>query len=291
EPCSHQGRTPSCADALIRTGLARVVAAGPDPNPQVNGQGFERMAAAGIRVDTGLMQAQAEALNAGFFKRMRSDRPWIRVKLALSLDGKASLANGVSQWITGPAARADVQQWRARSSAIMTGVETVLADDPSLNVRLDGCERQPLRVIVDSRWRTPASAATLKLPGTVLIAGLESNEIPPGVRDNGPELLRLPANAEGRVDLHALTAALAERALNEVHVEAGPTLAGALLDAELVDELLLYQAPLLLGSGARDAFVLPPIQEMSQRQHLQKLDSVVLGDDLRLRFRPEYREN
>jgi diaminohydroxyphosphoribosylaminopyrimidine deaminase/5-amino-6-(5-phosphoribosylamino)uracil reductase len=288
EPCSHQGRTPSCASALIAAELARVVAAGPDPNPLVNGQGFERLKAAGITVNTGLLRERAEALNAGFFKRMREHRPWVRVKLALSLDGKSALANGISQWITGEAARQDVQEWRARSSAVLTGIGTVLTDDPALNVRLGKDDRQPLRVIVDSRWRTPPGAKALSLPGPVLIAGRGDCNVPAGLVDSPAELLALPADESGRVDLHSLLTALAERAVNEVQVEAGARLAGALLEQGLADELLIYQAPLLLGEGSRGAFVLGPFASMQQRLQLQKLESVVLGQDTRLRFIPRY---
>jgi diaminohydroxyphosphoribosylaminopyrimidine deaminase/5-amino-6-(5-phosphoribosylamino)uracil reductase len=287
EPCSHQGRTASCADALVEAGLSRVVGAIADPNPVVNGRGFERLRAAGVQVDTGLAQEQAEDLNAGFFMRMRERRPWVRVKLALSLDGKTALQDGSSQWISGEASRLDVQEWRARSSAVMTGIGTLLADDPSLNVRLDQHPRQPMRVIVDSHWRTPPGARTLALPGRVLIAGCGDFDIPPALRDTQAELLALPRAGE-RVDLHALVAALAERAVNELQVEAGATLAGALVDARLVDELLIYQAPLLLGGGSREAFAFGPLSMMDQRVELQKIESLALGRDLRLRFRPEY---
>jgi diaminohydroxyphosphoribosylaminopyrimidine deaminase/5-amino-6-(5-phosphoribosylamino)uracil reductase len=286
EPCSHQGRTASCADALVEAGLSRVVGAIADPNPMVNGQGFERLKAAGIQVDTGLAREQAEELNAGFFKRMRERRPWIRVKLALSLDGKTALQDGSSQWITGEASRLDVQEWRARSSAVMTGIGTLLADDPSLNVRLDQHPRQPMRVIVDSHWRTPPGARSLALPGRVLIAGCDDFDIPPALRETQAELLSLPRTGE-RVDLRALLAALAERAVNELQVEAGATLAGALVDAGLVDELLIYQAPMLLGGGSREAFAFGPLSAMDQRIELQKIESLALGSDLRLRFRPK----
>lgn len=284
EPCSHQGRTPSCATALIEAGIARVVAAGKDPNPEVNGQGIERLRTAGIQVDTGLLAELAEALNPGFFKRMREQRPWVRVKLALSLDGKTALGNGTSQWISGEASRQDVQAWRARSSAVMTGVGTVLADNPSLNVRLEGALRQPLRLIVDSHWRTPPDARTLQLPGPTLVAGVGDHAIPDELRSTGVELLPVKADRAGRVDLPALLAALAERAVNEIQVEAGATLAGALLEQGLVDELLVYQAPIVLGSGSRDAFAMGPLADMRGRIRLRKMESLALGGDLRMRF-------
>lgn len=289
EPCSHQGRTASCATDLIEAGVSRVVAAGKDPNPNVNGRGFERLAAAGVQVDTGLLGEQAEALNPGFFKRMREHRPWVRVKLALSLDGKTALENGASQWITGAASRQDVQAWRARSSAVMTGIGTVRADNPSLNVRLAGAVRQPLRLIVDSHWRTPPDARTLQLPGETLIAGVRDYEVPAELQSSSAELLPLKPDRAGRVDLPALLKALADRAVNEVQVEAGATLSGALLEQGLVDELLVYQAPIVLGSGSREAFAMSPLAEMQDRICLRKLESVTLGDDLRMRFRPEAR--
>lgn len=288
EPCSHHGRTPPCTGALLAAGVTRVVMPGADPNPRVSGRAV--LEAAGVRCDSGLMVAEAEALNPGFFSRMRRGRPWLRVKLATSMDGRTALGNGDSRWITGEPARQDVQQWRARASAILTGIGTLLADDPALDVRLAGVTRQPLRVICDSRWRTPAAARTLSLPGRVLIAGLEDVASPQALLESGAELLALPGRA-GRVDLVALVAALAGREINELQVEAGPRLCGALLEAELVDELLLYQAPCLLGDQARPAFLLAALDSMQGRHALQLLDSRMVGDDLRLRLRPQYRKH
>jgi diaminohydroxyphosphoribosylaminopyrimidine deaminase/5-amino-6-(5-phosphoribosylamino)uracil reductase len=297
EPCSHQGRTGACADALIEAGVARVVCSVRDENPRVNGGGIARLEAAGIQVDEGLLQSQSESLNPGFFTRMRKNRPWVRVKLAQSLDGGTALENGDSQWISSDESRADVQRWRARSSAIMTGIGTVLSDDPSLNVRggeaadrfkTDSVEiQQPLRIIVDSHWRTPSHARTLGLPGQVLIAGRNDIDVPAALENSRAELLPLACDG-GRVNLSELMLALAQREINELQIEAGATLTGALLINELVDEILIDQAPVLLGSGARDAFSFGPLKNMQQRINLQWIESVHSGPDLRLRLRPHY---
>jgi diaminohydroxyphosphoribosylaminopyrimidine deaminase/5-amino-6-(5-phosphoribosylamino)uracil reductase len=253
----------------------------------VNGAGRERLEAAGIRVRRGLMAEAASRLNAGFEARMRRGRPWVRVKLAQSLDGRTALEDGTSQWITGPAARADVQRWRARACAILTGVDTVLADDPSLDVRLEGTERQPLRVIADSRWRTPPGAKIFDRPGDVLVAGLEQAPVPAELERRAADVLRLPAR-DGRVDLHALLEALAGLEINELHVEAGGRLSGALLEARLVDELVLYQASCLLGSRGRPSFLLEGVTEMKRRPAFDWLDRRMVGQDLRLRLRPRH---
>lgn len=288
EPCSHHGRTPACAPQLIEAGISRVVSAIRDHNPTVNGGGFSLLEAAGIRVDQGLMEQQAAELNAGFIKRMSVNKPWVRVKLAQSLDGGTALSNGESQWISSIESREDVQKWRARSSAIMCGIGTLLADDPSLNVRRENDCRQPLRIIVDSHWRTPASSKTLSLDGKVLIAGREDVKIPASLKETPAELLALPATSE-RVNLHALMTGLAEREVNEIQVESGATLSGALLAEQLVDEILMYQAPLLLGSGAREPFAFGPLSDMENRIEMQWIESVHLGTDLRLRLKPMYR--
>ena len=287
EPCSYHGRTPACTEALISAGVERVVCASKDPNPRVNGNGIARLEAHGIRVDAGLMNEQAESLNAGFFMRMRQNRPWVRIKLAQSLDGNIALGNGSSQWISSQASREDVQAWRARSSALMTGIETVLVDDPSLNARGEGVTRQPLRVIVDSRWRTPPTARTLTLPGDVLIAGRSDMEIPRGLQDSAAELLSIESDKE-RVDLDALLEALASREVNELQVEGGAVLAGALLERQLVDELLIYQAPLILGEGSRNSLGLGPLTDMGQRISMQWIETTSVGSDLRLRLKPVY---
>lgn len=282
EPCSHHGRTPPCAEALIQAGVSEVVVAMADPFPQNAGNGLEMLSKAGIVVRSGLMEQAARELNPGFVSRFERSRPWVRVKLAVSLDGRSAGPDGCSQWITGASAREDGQRWRARASALMTGIDTVLADDPHLNVRLPGLDRAPRRVIVDSRGRLPDSARLLNLPGGVLVVSTLSD--PPWRRD-GVEWLTLPADNHGRVDLKALLRELAQRAVNELHVEAGPTLSGALLEAGLVDELVVYQAPMLLGQGA-PMLTLPGMEKFDQRLHLTLLDARRVGSDWRFVYRP-----
>jgi diaminohydroxyphosphoribosylaminopyrimidine deaminase/5-amino-6-(5-phosphoribosylamino)uracil reductase len=246
EPCCFSGRTPPCTEALVRAKIARVVFAVEDPNPDVSGSGAQFLQKAGLKVQSGLMAVQAEALNRGFFKRMRSQLPWVRIKLAQSMDGHISLANGSSKWISSPESRADVQKWRARSDAILTGIGTVLADDPSLNVRGESNSRQPARIIVDSFWRTPANARLLGLAGEVLIAGLDEVPAPAELKNTSANCVILPSR-HGKVDLKALLAELGQRGFNEVQVEAGATLCGALVQQGLVDEFLIYQAPAISG--------------------------------------------
>jgi len=289
EPCSHSGRTPPCADALIKAKVKHVVFAVKDPNPDVNGGGVQCLEQAAIEVESGLMAAQAEELNSGFLMRMRQGRPWVRIKLAQSMDGHIGLANGDSQWISGPEARADVQNWRARSDAILTGIGTVLSDDPSLNVRNRKDARQPLRVIVDSQWRMPVKAQLLGLKGGTLIAGLSENTLPDALQATNAECVGL-ATDNGRVDLTALLKELANREINEVQVEAGATLCGALLQRGLVDEIMIYQAPVLLGGGAVSPFAAPRLDKMADRVHLQWIDSRRIGKDMRLRLKPVYQE-
>jgi diaminohydroxyphosphoribosylaminopyrimidine deaminase/5-amino-6-(5-phosphoribosylamino)uracil reductase len=290
EPCSHHGRTGPCTSALIEAGIAEVVAAAADPNPLVDGEGFEQLAAAGISVRRGLMESAAEALNAGFFTRARHGRPWVRIKIAQSLDGRTALHDGFSKWISGAESRRDVQHWRARAAAVMTGIGTVLQDDPALTVRDVDVPAQPLRVIVDSRWRTPPGARTLGLPGSVLIAGRADLPVPQALHATPAGLLPLPTSGE-QVDLAGLMSALAEREVNEVQVEAGPTLAGALLGSQLVDEILLYLAPSLLGDSARGAFSIGLLERMDQRVQLDWLESDRVGPDLRVRLRPSQGES
>lgn len=285
EPCCHHGRTPPCTDALIRAGIARVVSAMPDPNPRVAGQGVAALTAAGLHVENGLMQVQAEALNPGFISRMRRTLPYVRAKLAASLDGRTALANGASQWITGEAARADVQALRARSSAILTGIGTVLADDPSLTVRAFDIGRQPLRVVVDGGLRMPATAKMLRLPGTTLIVtAREDAAASQRLVEAGAEVLLLPADS-GRVDLAALMQHLALREINELMLESGPGLCGALLAARLLDELVIYYAPHILGSSAQGMFTLPGLTDMQQRWALRIQDVRAIGDDWRVTAR------
>ncbi|WP_072761956.1 bifunctional diaminohydroxyphosphoribosylaminopyrimidine deaminase/5-amino-6-(5-phosphoribosylamino)uracil reductase RibD [Rhodanobacter sp. OK091] len=286
EPCAHHGRTPPCAEALIAAGVNRVVVAAEDPFPQVDGRGMASLRAARITVDVGLLREAARELNIGFFSRIERGRPFVRVKLAMSLDGRTALSNGESKWITGEAARADVQRWRARSSAILSGSGTVLADNPRLTVRLPDHEAfaPPLRVVLDRQLRTPAgshvldgSAPTLVLHGA---AGFCADN-----RFERVERMELATHNDA-LDLRAMLALLAGRGCNEVHVEAGPTLCGALFAAGLADELLLYVAPLLLGDSARPLLHLPSLSDMAGRWQLQVIDQRMLGRDIRLRLRP-----
>ncbi len=293
EPCCHHGRTPPCADALIEAGVARVVAAMADPNPLVAGEGLARLCDAGIAVESGLLESEARALNPGFVKRMEHGLPWCRCKLAASLDARTAMASGESRWISSDASRRDVQRLRARSSAIVTGVETLLADDPSLNVRLSAADlpgmepgdsiRQPLRVVLDSRLRTPATARMLNLPSETRIAHLPAPDLQrlAALHSAGARLMELPAEG-GRIDLVALLLRLAAEGINEVLFETGPTLAGAALAAGLVDELILYLAPHLMGDGARGLFKLPGLERMDQRIPLHIEDLRRIGPDLRL---------
>jgi len=290
EPCCHHGRTPPCSQALLDAGVTRVVAAMPDPNPQVAGNGLAELQAAGVTTDSGLLAAEAEALNPGFVMRMRHARPWVRCKLAMSLDGRTAMQNGESRWITAEAARRDVHHLRARSSAIMTGIGTVLADDPSLTVRLEGEAAapflHPLRVILDSRLRIPPTAKLLDLPGETLIltgstdAGREALLARPGVSVD-----TLPLNAAGQLDLQGVMRYLGGAGINEVHVEAGTVLSGALLADRLVDELVIYMAPHLMGDAARGLFALPGLQHMTQRIALSIDEVRAVGKDLRIKAR------
>jgi diaminohydroxyphosphoribosylaminopyrimidine deaminase/5-amino-6-(5-phosphoribosylamino)uracil reductase len=292
EPCSHHGRTPPCVEALIAARVARVLIAARDPNPQVDGKGAAALRAAGIAVESGLMEAEAIDLNAGFFRRMLTGRPLVRVKLAMSLDGRTALANGESRWITGEAARQDVHHWRARSSAVLTGIGTVLADDPRLDVRLvdqpGAVRRQPLRVVLDSQLRTPAGARLFETPGDVLIlTTLTAPEDPRALSltSRGARLESLPLDGE-RVALAPVLDRLGELELNEVLVEAGATLAGEMLRQALVDELLLYVGLRLLGPSARALVTMPPLARLADAPSFSLFDTQALGDDLRLRLRP-----
>jgi diaminohydroxyphosphoribosylaminopyrimidine deaminase/5-amino-6-(5-phosphoribosylamino)uracil reductase len=300
EPCCHHGRTPPCTDALLAAGIARVVVGTEDPNPMVCGKGLARLRAAGVDVATGVLEGDARALNPGFEQRMRGGLPYVRCKLAASLDGRTAMASGESKWITSDDARRDVHRLRARSSAIVTGIGTVLADDPHMNVRLgpeefpalwpDELPRQPLRVVVDSGLRMPLDARMLRLPGATLIATCE--ESPKAIAQAnavGAEVRVFPPDTHGRVDLHLLLSYLAEREINEVLIEAGPTLAGAAMDLDIVDELLLYLAPHLMGDAARGLFRLPGLERMEQRLGLELHDVRRVGPDLRVALRPTSR--
>ena len=283
EPCSHFGRTPPCCDALIAAGVARVVVAMQDPNPQVSGQGLARLRAAGMLVECGLMEEAARKLNAGFVSRMTRGMPRVISKIGMSLDGRTALANGVSQWITGADARLDVQRWRARSCAVLTGINTVLADDAQLNVREIECVRQSLRVVLDSNLRVPLSARILN--GGVLIYTAQQDERKTAALQHaGATIVMLP-DENGQVDLQAMLRDLARRGCNDVLVEAGAVLNGALLKAGLVDELLLYLAPTLLGDMARGMASLGELTGLDRRIDLAWQDVRQIGRDLRIMAR------
>lgn len=285
EPCSHHGRTPPCCDALIEAGVARVVIAIEDPNPLVAGQGAARLRAAGIDVVMGLQGQQSQELNIGFFSRMERQRPWVRLKAAVSLDGRTALSNGVSQWITGEAARADGHAWRKRAGALLTGVGTVLDDDPRLDVRLVDTPRQPMRVLVDSRLETPASARILAPPGQVLIyCAQPDGQRQAALQSQGVEVA-LAANENGKVDLSAMLADLARRGVNELHIEAGHKLNGSFVRERLVDEFLIYIAPKLIGTG-RELAAFGPLTRLHDALELRYVSVTPIGPDLRILARP-----
>lgn len=287
EPCAAQGRTPPCTAALLAAGVTRMIYAAADPNPRMR-EGAERMRAAGCTVLGGLLASEARALNVGFFARHERGRPWVRVKLGASLDGRTALANGESRWITGKQARADAQLFRARSSVVLTGIGTVLADDPAMNVRLEGASRQPLRVVMDSQLRLPLTARIVDREGAVLLFASAAADAArrEELEKRGVRVEPLAAAPGGGLDLPAALARLAELEANEVWVEAGPTLAGALLAAQLVDELVIYLAPCLLGPQARPLAQLPQIQGLDDRLALQYEEVVRIGPDLRIIARP-----
>jgi diaminohydroxyphosphoribosylaminopyrimidine deaminase/5-amino-6-(5-phosphoribosylamino)uracil reductase len=289
EPCAHHGRTPPCCDALVAAGLARVVVAVGDPNPLVAGQGIARLRAAGIRVDEGLMAAEARALNIGFFSRQVRGRPWVRMKIAASLDGRTALDNGVSQWITAEAARADGHAWRKRAGAVLTGIGTLLEDDPRLDVRLVETARQPLRVVVDSRLETPPTAKLLAPPGEVLLyAAVPNAQREAALRATGADIAFFPESERAKVDLAATLADLAARGVNELHVEAGHKLNASLLQAGLVDELLVYLAPKLIGLG-REMAAFGPLETLADALELEFREFEAVGRDLRILARPPRR--
>jgi len=288
EPCAHTGRTGPCTQALMAAGVSRVVAAMRDPFAQVNGAGFACLQAAGISVRCGVLESQARALNAGYLARIERKRPWLRLKLASSLDGRTALANGESKWITGPAAREDVMRWRARAGAILTGSGTVLLDDPALTVRLSAPDNErpwvrPLRVVLDSRLSSLHCAQVRNADAPTLYIHAPGYAPPPDVTINH---IPLPLRA-GKLDLTAVLTHLAEREINEIQVEAGATLAGALLRENVVDEVLLYIAPVLLGEHARALFSGLDIHTMAQRFQLELIETLSLGEDIRLRLRPK----
>jgi diaminohydroxyphosphoribosylaminopyrimidine deaminase/5-amino-6-(5-phosphoribosylamino)uracil reductase len=285
EPCSHHGRTPPCAEALVRAGVGRVVAAMEDPNPLVAGRGLARLREAGIATLSGVLEAEARELNLGFVSRMTRGRPWLRLKAAATLDGKTALENGVSQWITGDDARRDAHRWRARSCAVLTGIGTVRDDDPQLNVRAIPTDRQPLRIVVDARLDTPLNAKLLD-GGPVLIAGaIDDPARIAALRHRGADVVILP-NQGGKVDLPALLAELGRRGINEVLAESGFKLNGSLLREGCVDELILYLAPVLVGDAARGLFNLPALESLADKRRLAFRDVRLVGGDLRIVARP-----
>lgn len=291
EPCAHHGRTPPCADALIEAGVDRVFAAVGDPFEQVAGRGFAKLRAAGIACESGLMAAEARALNRGFLSRVERKRPFLSLKLAMSLDGRTAMANGESRWITGPQAREDVHRLRAEAGAVLSSSETVLADDPELNVRLAAAEaqgwRQPDRIVLDSRARVPATAKVWRAGARRF--RLTAGAAAPAV--DGVETAALPADANGQVDLAAALAFLASRDVNEVLVECGPRLAGSLLREHLVDELIVYAAPKLLGDAARGLVRLPGLERLADHVALEFTSAELLGTDLKITARMTSKES
>ena len=281
EPCVHHGRTGPCTQALIAAGVARVVAAHADPNPLVAGKGLAELAAAGVAIASGLLETQARELNIGFCARMTRGRPWVRLKLAASLDGKTALLNGASRWITHAAARRDGHTWRARACAVLTGIGTVKDDDPQLTVREVETSRQPLRVVIDSRLETPTAAKVLDGGGTLIAAAIEDAAKSRALRERGAEIF-VRANAAGKVELPALMRELAQRGVNELHVEAGHRLNGSLLREGLVDELLVYLAPHLIGDAARGMFELPELERLDGKHALEIRELRMVGNDIRV---------
>jgi diaminohydroxyphosphoribosylaminopyrimidine deaminase/5-amino-6-(5-phosphoribosylamino)uracil reductase len=295
EPCSHTGKTPPCANALIEAQISRVVIAMQDPNPQVAGQGIQRLRDAGITVEVGVLEDQARALNSGFIKRMGQGLPWVRIKLAMSLDGRTAMASGESQWITGSDARQDVQRLRAKADAILTGIGTVLEDDPSLNVRITSEElaldsgieyQQPLRVVLDSTLRISAQAKMLKLDGDIRIYTCVDDETKiKALEESGAKITTLNSK-DNKLPIKAVLQDLAKQQINEIHVEAGATLCGALLQEKLVDEIIIYMAPTIMGSDARGLFNLPELEQMKDKIDLKIQDIRAVGDDWRITITP-----
>ncbi|MDT8281243.1 MAG: bifunctional diaminohydroxyphosphoribosylaminopyrimidine deaminase/5-amino-6-(5-phosphoribosylamino)uracil reductase RibD [Gammaproteobacteria bacterium] len=296
EPCSHTGKTPPCADALIKAGVKKVITAMIDPNPQVAGSGVKRLQDAGIVTQSGLLEAQARELNPGFIKRMESARPFVRIKMAMSLDGRTAMASGESQWISSEASRNDVQRLRAESSAILTGIETVLVDDPSMNVRLSaqqlgietqadqvaGQVRQPKRIVLDSQFRMPSQAKIFSVEGQCIVYTTVNVENP----GDYPFMIETCDSQDGRIDLHWLMKDLAEKEINLLHVEAGSVLCGALLKNDLVDEIIIYMAPHIMGDAAKGLFNLPGLERMKDRISLHIKDVRSVGNDIRITAQP-----
>ena len=284
EPCAHQGQTPPCVDAIINVGINRVFVSSRDPNPLVNGKGVERLKANGIKVFEGLLVEQSRELNIGFFKRMKSGKPWLRLKVAAGLDGKTALDNGKSQWITSEVAREDAHRWRARSCAVLTGVGTVVEDDPKLTVRHIETSRQPLKVVVDSQLRSPLSANIFKMPGaTIATAVTNKKQLGPFI-DQGVNVLVLP-DTDGRVDLAALLIELADQQMNEVLVEAGINLHSAFLRRNLIDEMIIYYAPKFLGAQGKGMLFIDGLEKMDEVAERNIIDIKKFDKDFRVTVR------
>ena len=285
EPCSHHGRTPPCCDALIDAGIKRVVVAMLDPNPLVSGKGLQRLREAGVEVECGLLEQDTRALNSGFIKRMETGKPWVISKMAMSLDGRTAMASGESKWITSTESRQDVHRLRAESSAILTGINTVLADDPSLNARLAQVDVvQPLRVVLDSKLQMPVTAQMATLPGrTLVLTCSKDKQRQRGISQAGFEVYGLSAH-QGQVDLKEVMVFLGQQQINQVLVEAGATLNGALLQQNLVDEWLVYMAPCILGSEGRGLFNLSEMHCMADKKNLRITNMRQIGSDIRIRF-------
>ena len=285
EPCVHTGKTPPCTDAIIKAGIKRVIAATVDPNPAVSGKGLEQLQAAGIKTETGLMQSQSRELNPGFETRMKKGRPYVRCKLAMSLDGRTAMeTNDENQWISGESSRLDVQRLRARSSAIMTGINTVLADDPSLNVRdINTGERQPIRVILDAKLRMPTDARLLGLPGeTMIFTESDDMEKQEKLKTAGAQVVSLKCSGKQEFLKSVMRFLASEKEINEILLESGAILAGSMLEANLIDEIIVYVAPVLMGHDARSLFQLPAIRTMADRLELVFSDIRMVGDDCRI---------
>ena len=283
EPCCHHGKTPPCSDALINAKVTRVVAAMIDPHSKVAGQGLKQLGLAGIEVQHGLLEEQAKSLNLGFIKRMQYGLPYVRCKLAMSLDGRTAMASGESKWITSAEAREDVQRLRARSSAILMGVGTILADDPSMTVRLEGVDKQPLRVVVDTNLSMPTDAKMLKENGKTLVMTCSNDEVAEQhLIDAGAEIHHMPYCSRSNVELKAVLQQLSELQVNDVLLETGATLSGAMLQAGLIDEMIIYVAPVLMGNNARGLFALPGLDAMQDKIELDIFDQRMIGQDIRI---------
>lgn len=288
EPCAHYGKTPPCAEALVRAGVARVVAALQDPNPQVAGKGLAILQAANIQTTCGILAEEARAQNRGFLSRFERNRPFIRLKCAISLDGKTALNNGISQWITGSAARQDVQEWRAQSCAILTGIGTVLADNPRLNVRDIPTFRQPIRIVLDTRLQTPLNAHLISdsaSPTRLVTQSQDQERIRAYEQYAHVEVWQMPPTADGRIDICALLPLLAQKGIGELWIEGGSVLNGSFLQGNWVDELLIYQAPMILGDQAQSAFRLPEITTLTEAHRWQRVECTHIGEDIRMILR------